>query len=306
MPIAYYTPLQQTKLVRIIRAFHSIKIITAAAALIFAGTTFAQGDETIIMSPASEQLNLKAGEQTSSKLTVINDGETEYGVKMSSAPFRVQGEEYEKFFDRPQYGEDSSRWVKFSINEFSLKAGERREVGYTVSVPTGAAPGGHYAVLFAETQPAETGTVVRKKRVGELLYMTVDGVLNKSGRVDSWQADFWQTSAPLTSQVRLGNDGNVHYTAKTEIAITDIFGRRKAHLLDESIILPKTLKQIYFDWKEAPGLGLFRVSGSVEYLDRTEVLPAKTVLMLNATSFVVFALILTLIISFSIYIARRQ
>ncbi|MEB0161191.1 hypothetical protein, partial [Pseudomonas sp. AH2 (2023)] len=79
-----------------------------------------------------------------------------------------------------------------------LNPGENVEVPYTISVPADATPGGHYSVIFAETQVAEdTGQIARKKRVGAIVYATVDGDYIMSGRQISGSIDWLQLGGPV-------------------------------------------------------------------------------------------------------------
>lgn len=237
--------------------------------------------ERITLSPAVSRPELKAGEVKQGKLTVINDGQTDYTFKLSAAPLSFEGELYNPNFTEINERTRAFEWVSFEKTTNQLAAGSRVEVNYTITVPQRAAPGGHYAVLFAETQPPEdTVNVARKKRVGNLLYMSVQGEVEESGLLLTFEAPLWQTSSPVSSMLRIKNEGNVHFTADYNVQYKNIFGKTHFEIEKESLIMPGTTRQIPLIFEDTPYFGIFRVGGTVEFLDTTEQLPTRYVVLL--------------------------
>ena len=259
--------------------------ISGGVALQHAGELFAQDNngpkERITLSPASEELSMEAGTEKSGKITVINNGETDYRFNVYAAPFSVKGEDYNPDFTTVNERTRAYEWIEFTQTSLQLDAGERTTVDYTLDVPENAAPGGHYAVLFAETQPPEgEASVARKKRIGTLLYLSVDGDIQTSGSLGSLTTKFWQTGAPITSDVRVKNDGNVHFTANLDAHYKNLFGRQQFQLKKETRIMPGTTRRIPVAWENAPYFGIFKTGGTVTFLDTTEDLPEQYVILL--------------------------
>ena len=95
-----------------------------------------------------------------------------------------------------------------------LNPGEKVDVDFTINVPKSAQSGGHYAVIFAETKPSSAqsdSSVVRKKRVGMIVYAQIKGDNSVGGKVVSTTIPFLQTSLPLAASSRVENSGNVEY-----------------------------------------------------------------------------------------------
>lgn len=237
--------------------------------------------ERITMSPAVTKPSLVAGEKATGKLTVINDGSIDYTFLMYARPFSVDGENYNPNYTVVNRQTEAYQWVEFSRSKVELKAGERTEISYTVQTPKDARAGGHYAVLFAETQPpeGEPASVARKKRIGTLLYMTVDGDLIEKGKVESWQADLIQTKAPLNTDLRLRNSGNVHFQADLSANYINLFGKKRFTLNQELLVLPGTTRRVPVTWQDSPYMGIYKVSGNVSFLDKKETLPEKYVVL---------------------------
>lgn len=238
-------------------------------------------EEKITLSPAVEKINFAAGTTKSGKMTVINDGQTSYDFVVYAAPFSVNGEDYKPDFVTVNERTQAYQWISFAQEKYRLEAGQRVVIPYTITVPQNAAGGGHYAVLFAETQPPkDSANVARKKRVGTLLYMSVDGTTQESGSVESLTTQFWRTSPPIVSDVRIRNDGNVHFQADIEFYYATIFGKKQYQLKKESLILPGTTRRIPIAWENTPYFGIFKTGGNVKFLNKTEPLPTKYIVLL--------------------------
>lgn len=234
---------------------------------------------SVTLSPAVTKPTLDSGQVISKELTVFNDGNEGYTFLVSAGPFSVKDEKYDPDYTTVNASNEAYRWVQFSKTSYFLKPWQSVKVPYTVTVPSNAAPGGHYAVLFAETQPPKPndGSVARKKRVGSLVYMTVNGDIQLKGKVESWSAQLWQKDSPLTSDVRISNSGNTHFQTDINVVYKDLFNRDKFTLNQPTLILPGTTRRIPINWQNPPAFGIFKVSGQVKMLDKTEQLPQKYV-----------------------------
>jgi hypothetical protein len=229
----------------------------------------ADGKDSVAISPGMQHIDAKAGETTTGKFTVINDGATPYKFIVYSRPYSVTNENYDAQFEKTSKNTDLYQWVKFSQVSYHLNPGERVEISYDLHVPAAAAPGGHYGVIFAETQPDEgqEASVLRKKRVGTIILATVDGAVKREGKLVSSAAPFWQTSPPLTASNRVENAGNTDFQANVLTKVTDLFGGIKYSEQKNYVVYPGTIRNITFQWKDAPWFGLFKVNQTVTVLD---------------------------------------
>lgn len=227
--------------------------------------------ERITLSPVSKRLQVKAGTQATGSFTVINDGRVAYDFKVYASPYYVKNEQYEPLFTEAGQ-RDASKWVQFAKTTYRLEPGQRIDVPYTVLIPESAAPGGHYAVLFAETQAQNRDTtgVGRNKRVGSVLLANVEGQVTRGGEVVADTTPFLQLSPPLQAFTRVRNSGNVDFDAKVTLQVRDVFGRLKHQSENTFVVFPETTRRTQVPWNQAPIIGLFKVDQSVEFLDRSE------------------------------------
>lgn len=288
-----------------------VKVIAVITLLTIAGPAkAAPAGLSLTLSPTSLRYELDAGKSAGGSLTIINDGTEAYDFSVSATPYNVSGEDYRQSFALKPDQTDVSKWVKVSAIPYHLEPGKHVEVPYDIKVPNSVGPGGYYAVIFAETSipPQSASGVTSRKRVGSVLYLRVNGPADERGRLESFDANFWQTEPPLRTSLRLSNQGNVHYQADVSVYVSDLFGNVKARLITSHIILPQTIRRIDQAWPGAPAFGLFKVYGKVNLLGRTESLPTHYVLVMSSLFFVIAVVFITLIgiTSLALLLKRRH
>jgi hypothetical protein len=227
------------------------------------------GIEKITMSPSSRTIKLDAGTVLRGSMDVINSGDVAFSFKVYTTPYTVSGESYDPNFTRTAANADAYSWVKLEKTDYpSLEPGQMVTVPYTIHVPETAAPGGHYGVIFAETKAREIGQtgVARQKRVGQILYLTVNGNYISGGKIAGFNLPFWQTKPPVVSTARVSNTGNVDFETEVRTVAKDLFGRTKFTYSGDPIVLPQTTRLIEMNWDKAPNFGLYNVSQSVKFL----------------------------------------
>lgn len=251
--------------------------LIAALMFVFAITPLARAAdstprESITLSPIKQRYALDAGSTKTDELTVVNDGETGYDFIVYARPYSVHNETY----DNPDFTAqtpttDVYKWVQVSQAKYHVNAGQTVKVPYTIRVPQNAAPGGHYSVLFAETQPTDTSggnSVVRKKRVGMIIYATINGQFQMGGHSLGTSIPFLQFHAPLTASSRVKNTGNSDFVVSSTYRITDLFGGEKYRVDKDYVVLPQTTRLMTFAWDDAPWFGLFKAELKMSFLDQ--------------------------------------
>jgi hypothetical protein len=260
--------------VRVLRqslvAFGAIGIMTVLGGNVALAVDEGANVERITLSPSSTALQIDAGAAQRGTMTIRNDGDVAYGFSVYARPYGVVNELYEPDFTNQQANTGVYKWVQFDQTKYQVAAGESVEVKYTIRVPENAAPGGHYGVLFAETdeQTLQGTGVARKKRVGNLMYVTVKGEYKTSGVFKEFILPFWQTKAPVVSSVRVENTGNADFRAKVSTVAKDMFGRTKYTYTSDPIVLPATTRLVEMKWEAAPNFGIFKVEQSIEFLEQ--------------------------------------
>lgn len=256
--------------------------------------------QVITLTPTSVSPVIKPGGTYTGSFQVLNQGDTSYKFLAYPTPYRVSGEDYTPEFTFLPTAPNAGSWLNFSAPGGYMTPGQSTTINYTISVPENTQPGGYYAAAFAETQlPVKANGVTVNERVGELFYIQVAGPVVKKGEFLSWQSGFFQ-KPPLTSYLRIKNDGSLHFPAKIQYQVKDVFGHAKYTLNTNKELLPQTIRKITMPWNKTPSIGLFKVSGTVSFLDQNKPLPTKWVLVMSQK---VRLIILALILFLTLFLA---
>ncbi len=237
-----------------------------------AGAADDPNTESITLSPTSKRYALDAGQVVQDNITVINDGKLAYDFLVYSRPYSVKDESYDPNFTDTPSNADAYQWVQFEKTSWRLEPGQRVEIPYTMRVPSGAAPGGHYGVLFAETQPSkeetQSGSVIRKKRVGTILYATVKGTFRSGGEFLGVTIPGYQSRSPLEGSATIKNTGNSDFDLTSKFRVTDVFGNLKFEINKISPVLPQSTRKVKYEWPDVSWFGIYKVSVESSYLDK--------------------------------------
>lgn len=248
-------------------AFLAIALVSFAAL-----PAAAASRESITLSPVSKHYDLKAGQVADDNLKVVNDGTTAYSFIVYTRPYSVNNNDYSQpnFSATPQRA-DAYSWIQFKQTKWHIEPGQTVTVHYKMRVPKAAASGGHYGVIFAETQPSDSTdqSVARKKRVGSILYATVDGQLIQKGSLVSSAIDWYQSRPPLSASSTVKNSGNVDFNADVTMTVKDVFGNQKYSRHASYAVLPGTSRQLMMEWSNGASLGLFKVDMQTKFLDKS-------------------------------------
>lgn len=240
--------------------------------------------ESITLTPTSKRYVLDTNETKQDTINVINDGALPYTFIVYARPYSVKDESYDPNFTDTPSNADAYQWIQFDQTTWTLQPGQEVKIPYTVRVPGGAAPGGHYGVMFAETQPSpaevKSGSVIRKKRVGTIIYATVKGTFRTGGEYLSSSIPWLQFRAPLEATATVKNTGNADFDLESTYRITDVFGNLKYELKTASPVLPQTARKVKYDWPAAPWFGLYHVRLESHFLSEDAKVTDSFVLMI--------------------------
>jgi len=281
-------------------SFVGLLLSTVCSSALFA----AEPREEITLSPATAKLSARVGQTQKDSFKVINTGNVAFDYTVYARPYSVDTEAYKPNYSDTPERSDLYRWVQFDKATGSLQPGQTQEINYSVIVPQSATPGGHYGVLFAETVPAQSkrDVVVRTKRVGSVVRMTVEGDVELAGKVSSIDVPWLQFQSPLEVKARIENSGNVDFDAATTMRVDTIFGRNVFQSDDSHVIFPHKPRAISTAWDGVSGIGLYRVSYRVSAVD-DEQSATSYVFMLPRTLLLVLVMLL---LAGGIYVAYRR
>lgn len=276
--------------------------MSVVAAVFLFGATPAHATaptQLIAISPSSTEISADPGGSTKGSFDVVNEGTTSFKLSLSAAPYNVQGLNYDPSFTQLPGTVDPSKWIKFnSVTTQDLASKKLLAVDYTVNVPAGTAPGGYYAVIFAQSTSTDTKGVIPQGRVGNILYISVSGTVKVSGTLSAGKIPFFNIGTPVSMSVIVENDGGLHFQTTVNFAVKDIFGKTVLSKTDNRYVLPQTERQISETWTPNAPIGLYYVERSASLPDvGTKQLTNRIVIVVQPWVFIALAGLILVIIA---------
>ena len=161
----------------------------------------------LLISPLKTYAAVDAGNEETGTFTVANFTDRPITVDLSVKQFSVSDYAYNFSFSEP-----SNKWISLKTESVSIKPNENKKIEYTVSVPSGSAPGGYYFTLFASAQLSSSG-LASTVRAASLLYLTVNGKLIQTSVPVGSSMSHVSYKRDIPYFIDVKNTGNVHYFA---------------------------------------------------------------------------------------------
>ena len=259
--------------------------------------------QTVTLTPPSTELSIVPGGNADNSFDVINSGDTTYNLSVSAAPYYVEGVNYDPQFTLLPGRTDASQWVHItsSLNQ-TLASHKLVTISYTLRVPASTAPGGYYAVLFAETNPATTDNgVVIHNRVGDILYITVQGPVRSGGSLQGDSLPRVTTAASLPLSLLVSNTGGAHFMTSADLTVKNIYGKSVFHANLQRYVLPQTIRKISAVWDSGSPIGLYRIERSATVASAVHSLPEQWILVIQPWVLVLLGLLVVVFLANRIF-----
>jgi len=281
-----------------------LKNIVATAVVAVIGLFFispsaqaAEPLQLITVTPSSTSLSADPGGSTKGSMDVINTGTSAFTVALSSSPYHVDATTYDPRFTQLPGTVDPSKWVRFATpTSATIEPNKLFTADYVLEVPPGTAPGGYYAVIFAETnteKSSESG-VTSRSRVGNILYITVKGVVKTAGTAQATRLPAVISYTRVELKVTVGNQGGVHFQTTVTTTIKDIFGNTAFTHTAKAYVLPQTQREITTEWSPNRPINIYRIEQGVLLPNGVRDLPQRWVLIVKP--WVIIMLIVMIIV----------
>lgn len=290
--------------------FIPVLVIGLAVALIgqqtpaHAATTSSQA---ITLSPASTDIAIDPGASAAKSLDIINSGSDSFNVTLSASPYHVTGENYDASFTQLPGTVDASAWVKLSTKSGVVGADKVLTIPYSINIPKNTAPGGYYAVVFAETSTDNEKTgVVSHNRVGNILYITVNGSIKSGGKVTGETLPFLHFTGDLPIGIKVSNSGGTHFISKATYSVTDYSGNTVFTATTERYVLPATEREFSATWTPRSLFGIYTIHRNATIAGKVQSLPDKKVVVINPWFLLAVVFLLGILIGVPYQRARQR
>lgn len=246
--------------------------------LLFAGFAFAApGEEDahtnkgIQITPTSLNYEIMPGQSAPGSIIVTNLGKESISYDTETENFHKvdnEGAPYYEGVERKEGVSSLADWIKIAGNggKGDLAPGEAVEVKFTIEVPAGAEPGGHYAAIFAKQSSGvanlggnQVGVI---SRVGTTILVSVPGNVKKSASIVTFIAPKIVWAGPVRFFMTVENTGTVHYDSEAKVELDPWFGNNEIIEMGKHTIVPKNQRDYKGEWKTVLPFGYYKVVAS--------------------------------------------
>jgi len=212
-------------------------------------------DATTVFSPLIE-IEIDPGQRESGIVKVYNETNSDIYLTSSIESFKAGDETGQPIYVPDDQKDGHLSWFDVAEKEIILKSKQVGVIPFSVMVPSDAAPGGYYVVIFWKNEPHtadDNPAVSVSSKVGTLIFLKVRGEIVEKGEISSFKTKpdknyFW--GLPVSFLVRFENLGNVHLKPVGEIRLTNFWGRTKILAVNEleRNVLPGSVRRFEVVW----------------------------------------------------------
>lgn len=157
-----------------------------------------------------------------------------------------------------------SDWISIkNDSEGVLEPNEEREILFTINVPDGAEPGGHYAAVFVKTVHKNiegTTQLGVSSRVGTLILVSVPGETIKTASISEFNSPKFVWKGPVDFDMKIKNTGTIHYDSTGTATIKSLLGKNHVVDLGTHTIIPNNARNYEGTWSKKYPFGYYRIT----------------------------------------------
>jgi hypothetical protein len=246
------------------------------------------------ITPALIDKKVDPGDTFEYKLKLINKSNTPQPFKAYTKNFAAKNLDGEiTFGDEDISSYAASSWITLDQPSILLSPKGEQEIVATITVPTNAEPGGHYASILFEQMvqdvPSKSSHVAVAARLAALVFITVSGDIREAGQilgatpgskcsgvVCGFSAPRFLDVGPVPFSFIFNNTGNVHVRPKGHITIFQ--GDKKVVTLPigDRAVLPNSQRLFNATWDRVVLNGHYTAKLHLVYGTKNYALDAST------------------------------
>lgn len=237
----------------------------------------------LAVSPPTFELAANPGDTIKSSLRVDNIVDLPLEVTVDARNFAALGEEGGIDLTLPDDGAHSlASWISVTPAKVTILPNESKTFEYTINIPQNASPGGRFGSIIFQTAPSvalggQSGVAVSQE-VGTLVFVKIAGDVTEKASVAGFSSlNNLYNNGPVDFDIRVKNDGNVHFKPKGTITISNFFGKQVATIpVNEQNVLPDSIRKMNATWDSGLLFGRYNATLSLVYGKDGQVVTAST------------------------------
>jgi len=221
----------------------------------------------IQISPLTFKYEIKPGESQTGTIFVKNLNSEDLDYLIESENFSVVSDDGAPSFSGNNVlnaGSSLASWITIEKDQTgTVLPSEEKSISFTITAPSDAEPGGHYAAIFAKQvkKTAEGQTQLGiSSRVGTLMLVTIPGEVQKSAEIVEFISPKSVWKGPVDFTMKVKNTGNIHFDSTATISVKSMFGKIAKVDMGTHTILPDNLRNFAGTWTSKYPFGRYSVS----------------------------------------------
>lgn len=237
---------------------------------------------SLSVSPTLYEMSADPGQVWQSSLRIINPNPYPITVYGNTVNFKPRGESglpnFIPLVDEVLATSTLASWIQLAEPEVTIPAEQTVELPFSINVPEGAAPGGHFAAIFVGTKPPadrpDRPQLETAQIVSSLIFLRVSGDVIEDAAIRSFRTTSAIVNKPeATFELRFENSGNVHVQPQGEIEIFNMWGQERGVVPVNrdtlfGNVLPESVRKFTFTWSGAwsiADIGRYRAVATLAY-----------------------------------------
>lgn len=225
-------------------------IMTSAiiSVFVFADNILA-GNIGLSIQPIKVTHTLKPGEEVSGVIEIKNASSGGVSVETRVDDFVPLAGTYNIQIVQRAPGVSTVRdWIALDAPQsFVLAKDAKKDITYTIKVPSNADPGGHFGVaLFKASELSKGGQQLKVgTQVGMLILVAIPGSHLEKGNVLDFSGPKFVSKSPIDFTIKFENTGTAHFEPKGTIVITNMFGKEIGSVaVGGQVVLPSGVRDL--------------------------------------------------------------
>ncbi len=281
----------------------SRKIIALAIfSLAFVGNIYSQTIQTvgitsksknkstkgISVSPAHFNLNLNPGDTKTYKITVNNSSNYKKQFQVNVYDFNMNGRGKSNFLPAGEGKYSLAKWLNISPTFIDVKPRERKEVAFTITVPTtDSGFKSAWSIIMLEEQKPRLKINDAKKNgntialgivptfaFGVFVYQNPPNVLTNKIEITNFTFNNTNTDKTIYIEAQNQGDGIAYCTSYIDLTNLDT-GRQTRLKVKRFTIMPDLIRDFIFELPSKMPLGKYLAVGVLDYGSADEIQAAK-------------------------------
>lgn len=209
-------------------------------------------------SPVAVDLSAKPGQTVSTTLQIQNNSPQAVTINVRVDKFKASGETGQAAIFTPLKNDDSVHWISFSRSSFLAEPGVWNSVVATINLPSNAANGYYYAVLFEPQTSVSHGSSTNVIKGANAIFILLNADSDKEKRQLEVTGFASQKSIyeylPANFTITVKNTGNIYVAPEGDVFISRTMNGKPLASLDINSaggnVLPNSSRQFTVSWQD--------------------------------------------------------